>query len=184
MNELKVEVESKAMTDQSQMEVETDSSALESLSKPQAMYRCKKCRRIVAIEENIVPHEPGKGEECFAWKKRSGNYAERVQCSSIFVEPMKWMQNSKPFALYIDVLTVSQQESLHLLTHCFVFFFAVHDGTVEEKLLCLGCNARLGYFNWAGMQCSCGAWVNPAFQLHKSRLDECKSEPNPNQGTV
>ncbi|RID78118.1 hypothetical protein BRARA_A00972 [Brassica rapa] len=153
MNELKVEVESKAMTDQSQMEVETDSSALESLSKPQAMYRCKKCRRIVAIEENIVPHEPGKGEECFAWKKRSGNYAERVQCSSIFVEPMKWMQN-------------------------------IHDGTVEEKLLCLGCNARLGYFNWAGMQCSCGAWVNPAFQLHKSRLDECKSEPNPNQGTV
>ena len=119
MNELKVEVESQAMTE-SQMEVETNSSSQESLPKPQAMYRCKKCRRIVAIEENIVPHEPGKGEECFAWKKRSGNYAERVQCSSVFVEPMKWMQNSKPL-LYIDVLTVSQQESLHLLTHCFVF---------------------------------------------------------------
>ncbi|CAN6912994.1 unnamed protein product [Brassica oleracea] len=152
MTESQMEVESQAMTE-SQMEVETNSSSQESLPKPQAMYRCKKCRRIVAIEENIVPHEPGKGEECFAWKKRSGNYAERVQCSSIFVEPMKWMQN-------------------------------IHDGTVEEKLLCLGCNARLGYFNWAGMQCSCGAWVNPAFQLHKSRLDECKSEPNPNQGTV
>lgn len=49
----------------------------------------------------------------------------------------------------------------------------VDEGYVEERLLCLGCNARLGYFNWAGMQCSCGAWVNPAFQLHKSRLDEC-----------
>ncbi|KAF8047237.1 hypothetical protein N665_3136s0003 [Sinapis alba] len=152
MTELKIEVESKAMAG-SQMEVETNPSSQESLPKPQAMYRCKKCRRIVAIEENIVPHEPGKGEECFAWKKRSGNYAEQVQCSSIFVEPMKWMQT-------------------------------IHDGTVEEKLLCLGCNARLGYFNWAGMQCSCGAWVNPAFQLHKSRLDECKSEPNSNQGTV
>uniref|UniRef100_A0A1J3DZ87 Putative inactive dual specificity protein phosphatase-like n=1 Tax=Noccaea caerulescens TaxID=107243 RepID=A0A1J3DZ87_NOCCA len=133
-----------AMTDL-HMEVETTNPCI---PKPQFMYRCKKCRRIVAIEENIVPHEPGKGEECFAWKKRSGN-SEQVQCSSIFVEPMKWMQT-------------------------------IHDGSVEEKLLCLGCNARLGYFNWAGMQCSCGAWVNPAFQLQKSRIDECKSDPNPN----
>ncbi|CAL9225958.1 unnamed protein product [Arabidopsis halleri] len=137
---------------QMEVEVETNSSLQESIPKPtpkpQVMYRCKKCRRIVAIEENIVPHEPGKGEECFAWKKRSGN-SELVQCSSIFVEPMKWMQT-------------------------------IHDGLVEEKLLCFGCNGRLGYFNWAGMQCSCGAWVNPAFQLNKSRIDECKSEPNSN----
>lgn len=49
---------------------------------------------------------------------------------------------------------------------------AVEEGTVEEKLQCLGCKARLGSFNWAGMQCNCGAWVNPAFQLHKNRLDE------------
>jgi len=49
----------------------------------------------------------------------------------------------------------------------------VQEGNVGDKLLCMGCNARLGNFNWAGMQCSCGAWINPAFQLHKSRLDEC-----------
>ncbi|XP_010496246.1 PREDICTED: probable inactive dual specificity protein phosphatase-like At4g18593 isoform X2 [Camelina sativa] len=140
---------------QMEMEVETNSSLQESaVPKPQVIYRCKKCRRIVAVEENVVQHEPGKGEECFAWKKRSGN-PEQVQCSSIFVEPMKWMQT-------------------------------IHDGLVEEKLLCFGCNGRLGYFNWSGMQCSCGAWVNPAFQLNKSRIDECKSEsnlPNPNLKT-
>ncbi|XP_010434513.2 PREDICTED: probable inactive dual specificity protein phosphatase-like At4g18593 [Camelina sativa] len=141
-----------AMTEvQMEMEIETNSSLQESVPKPQVIYRCKKCRRIVAVEENVVPHEPGKGEECFAWKKRSGN-PEHVQCSSIFVEPMKWMQT-------------------------------IHDGLVEEKLLCFGCNGRLGYFNWSGMQCSCGAWVNPAFQLNKSRIDECKSEPNPNLKT-
>lgn len=159
-----------------QMEVETDnSSSKDSLPKPQLMYRCKKCRRIVAIEENIVPHERGKGEQCFAWKKRSGN-SEQVQCSSIFVEPMKWMQTSEILTLYLNK---------NLCSYCSndlntVLIFAVHDGSVEEKLLCLGCNARLGYFNWAGMQCSCGVWVNPAFQLNKSRIDECKSEPNPN----
>ncbi|XP_024992356.1 probable inactive dual specificity protein phosphatase-like At4g18593 [Cynara cardunculus var. scolymus] len=115
--------------------------------KPQMIFRCKKCRRIVASQEHIVPHERGEGEKCFKWKKRSSNSKDMVneppECSSIFVEPMKWMQ-------------------------------AVEEGNTEQKLQCIGCNARLGSFNWAGMQCNCGAWVNPAFQLHKSRIDECR----------
>ncbi|XP_021294879.1 probable inactive dual specificity protein phosphatase-like At4g18593 [Herrania umbratica] len=113
----------------------------EAVQKPKVIYRCKKCRRIVASEESIVPHERGKGEQCFKWRKRSGE-KEPTQCSSVFVEPLKWMQ-------------------------------PVQEGYVEEKLQCMGCKARLGSFNWAGMQCNCGAWVNPAFQLHKNRLDEC-----------
>ncbi|XP_052179477.1 probable inactive dual specificity protein phosphatase-like At4g18593 [Diospyros lotus] len=117
-----------------------------SVLKPQVIYRCKKCRRIVASQELIVPHECGAGQKCFKWRKRKNNSLETgnepLQCSSIFVEPMKWM----------DV---------------------VQEGCVGDKLQCIGCKARLGSFNWAGMQCNCGAWVNPAFQLHKNRLDEC-----------
>ncbi|KAK9267646.1 hypothetical protein L1049_010077 [Liquidambar formosana] len=124
----------------------TSSSVMGSNTKPQVIYRCKKCRRIVAAQENVVSHERGEGEKCFKWKKRSGDTydmeKELPDCSSIFVEPMKWMQ-------------------------------PVQEGYVEEKLQCMGCKARLGSFNWAGMQCSCGAWVNPAFRLHKSRIDEC-----------
>lgn len=69
----------------------------EPVSKPQVIYRCKKCRRIVATEENIVSHEQGKGELSFSWKKRSGNSSDKeaVECSSIFVESMKWMQSGK-----------------------------------------------------------------------------------------
>ncbi|XP_010279105.1 PREDICTED: probable inactive dual specificity protein phosphatase-like At4g18593 [Nelumbo nucifera] len=115
-------------------------------SKSQVIYRCKKCRRIVAAQENLVFHERGEGEKCFKWKKRDGApwecQKEPPECTSIFVEPMKWMQS-------------------------------VEEGCVEDKLQCMGCKARLGSFNWAGMQCSCGAWVNPAFQLHKSRIDKC-----------
>ncbi|XP_038893904.1 probable inactive dual specificity protein phosphatase-like At4g18593 [Benincasa hispida] len=123
-----------------------NNSSSESLSNTQVMYRCKKCRRIVATQESMVTHERGKGESCFKWNKRSGNSRgienKPADCTSIFVEPMKWMET-------------------------------LQDGHDEEKLVCIGCKARLGSFNWAGMQCSCGAWVNPAFQLHKSRLDEC-----------
>ncbi|EPS72530.1 hypothetical protein M569_02227 [Genlisea aurea] len=110
-------------------------------SKPPVIYRCKKCRRMVASEENMVSHRRGEGQKCFKWNKR--NETSRNECSSIFVEPMKWMMQT------------------------------VDEGCVEAKLECIGCKARLGSFNWAGMQCSCGSWINPAFQLQKSRIDEC-----------
>ncbi|KAG9446784.1 hypothetical protein H6P81_012912 [Aristolochia fimbriata] len=113
-------------------------------TQPQKVFRCKRCRRIVATQDYVVPHEQGQGEKCFEWKKRDGALEadKKPECSSIFVEPLKWME-------------------------------AVQEGTVEDKLQCIGCKARLGSFSWAGMQCSCGTWVNPAFQLHKSRIDEC-----------
>ncbi|XP_021745822.1 dual specificity protein phosphatase 12-like [Chenopodium quinoa] len=107
-------------------------------------YRCKKCRRVVALQENIVDHVPGEGMSAFQWhKRRSGNPYDKSDdfgCSSIFVEPLKWMK-------------------------------AVEEGAIEGKLLCVHCDARLGYFNWSGIQCNCGSWITPAFQLHKSRID-------------
>ncbi|XP_044505579.1 dual specificity protein phosphatase 12-like isoform X1 [Mangifera indica] len=107
-------------------------------------YRCKKCRRVVALQENVVEHVPGEGETAFEWHKRSFsncfNKSDESECSSIFVEPLRWMTT-------------------------------VEDGALEGKLSCVHCEARLGYFNWSGIQCSCGSWITPAFQLHKSRVD-------------
>ncbi|KAL5720254.1 hypothetical protein ACHQM5_012933 [Ranunculus cassubicifolius] len=127
-----------------------DSSSESSVSpkestKPNTAYRCKKCRRVVAVKDNVVDHNPGEGEGCFKWQKRSsGNFFNRYddepECSSIFVEPLRWMKT-------------------------------VEEGALEGKLFCPHCEARLGYFNWSGIQCSCGSWITPAFQLHQSRLD-------------
>ncbi|GER51910.1 dual specificity protein phosphatase, partial [Striga asiatica] len=57
-------------------------------------YRCKKCRRLVALKENAVDHVPGEGETCFNWRKRSGTFSrsEDDECSSIFIEPLCWMK--------------------------------------------------------------------------------------------
>ncbi|BFG40172.1 hypothetical protein CerSpe_264450 [Prunus speciosa] len=104
-------------------------------------FRCKKCRRIVALQDNVVDHIPGEGGKSFEWRKRkSSNLSEDSECSSIFVEPLRWMT-------------------------------AVEEGALEGKLSCARCEARLGYFNWSGSQCSCGSWITPAFQLHRSRVD-------------
>lgn len=107
-------------------------------------YRCKKCRRVVALQRNVVYHTPGEGEASFEWsKRRSGNpfnKNDEFECTSLFVEPLRWMKT-------------------------------VEEGGLEGKLSCVHCEARLGYFNWSGIQCNCGSWVTPAFQLHKSRVD-------------
>ncbi|KAK7945460.1 hypothetical protein WMY93_001188 [Mugilogobius chulae] len=47
-------------------------------------------------------------------------------------------------------------------------------GVMDGQLLCPKCNSKLGSFNWVGDQCSCGRWVNPAFQLHRNRVDEIR----------
>jgi len=36
-------------------------------------------------------------------------------------------------------------------------------------------------FLLSGMQCSCGKWVTPAFQIHKNRVDESWNVPLPNK---
>nr|POE64590.1 dual specificity protein phosphatase 12 [Quercus suber] len=83
-------------------------------------YRCKKCRRVVALQENVVDHIPGEGETSFEWRKRKSgnpyNKSEESECSSIFVEPLQWMT-------------------------------AVKEGAMEGKLSCAHCEGRLGFFN-------------------------------------
>ncbi len=63
-------------------------------------------------------------------------------CSSYFLEPLQWMT-------------------------------ALRDGELAGRLDCpsSSCGAKLGSWDWAGMQCGCGAWITPAFALHCSKVD-------------
>ncbi|CAL5022848.1 unnamed protein product [Urochloa decumbens] len=122
---------------------ESDVNPEKCASDPGVIYRCKKCRRMLATREFVVTHEVGAGGKCFNRGKRNvDDDDKKPECPCIYVEPMKWMQT-------------------------------VEEGYVANKLFCMGCKARLGQFNWAGMQCCCGTWVIPAFQLTKSKIDEC-----------
>ncbi|GAA5843368.1 hypothetical protein JCM11251_002461 [Rhodosporidiobolus azoricus] len=65
-------------------------------------------------------------------------------CSSYFVEPLSWMSP------------------------------ILETGVLAGKIVCPNkkCGAKLGNFDWAGNQCSCGAWVCPGFALNVSKVDE------------
>ena len=67
-----------------------------------------------------------------------------TSCSSYFVEPLSWMSDQ------------------------------LETGVLGGKLMCpdAKCGAKLGNFDWAGLQCSCGAWVVPAFSIAASKVDE------------
>ena len=44
-------------------------------------------------------------------------------------------------------------------------------GPNAGKLTCPGCSTKFGAFVWSGETCSCGAWVVPAIQVPKSKVD-------------
>ncbi|CAG8640071.1 15512_t:CDS:2, partial [Gigaspora rosea] len=46
------------------------------------------------------------------------------------------------------------------------------EGELDGKIKCPKCKAKLGNYNWAGMQCSCGTWVTPSFAIHREKVDE------------
>lgn len=119
-------------------------------SSTQRLMRCKKCRRELVTEANIIDHQAGIGEMAFSFKKRSANgggahtphaFPQDQACSSLFVEPMEWMEG-------------------------------LQDGLLENKINCPKCAAKLGSYNWFGAQCSCGKWITPSFQIHRNRVDE------------
>lgn len=105
--------------------------------------KCRKCNAILAKASQVITHAPPSHAKYAGnnkkWKK-DGRVASGT-CSSLFVEPIKWMQP------------------------------AIDAGTNEGKLFCYNCNAKIGSFSWSGSQCSCSAWITPAFQIHSSKVD-------------
>eukprot|EP00055_Hartaetosiga_balthica_P005619 m.16740 g.16740 ORF g.16740 m.16740 type:complete len:320 (+) comp4662_c0_seq4:305-1264(+) len=51
--------------------------------------KCKKCRRLLMLNLNLLSHEPGQGQLSFKYHRREPGMD--VSCSSLFCEPLEWM---------------------------------------------------------------------------------------------
>ncbi|XP_025921291.1 dual specificity protein phosphatase 12 [Apteryx rowi] len=116
----------------------------------EVLYRCRKCRCSLFHSSSILSHMEGSGPTAFAHK--------RIRDSTQLHDHGR----DKCTSYFIE--PVQWMEPVLL-------------GVMEGQLLCPKCTSKLGSFSWRGEQCSCGCWVTPAFQIHKSRVDEVKTLP-------
>lgn len=96
-------------------------------------YRCKKCRRLVALQEHVIDHVPGEGERAFEFHKRRGgnpfNKSDEFECSSIFIEPLRWMKAGKKTFNYNIIMSLIFQRTVNL---CFTFCAECSYNFVQE----------------------------------------------------
>jgi dual specificity phosphatase 12 len=47
-------------------------------------------------------------------------------------------------------------------------------GQISGELVCPNekCGAKIGNYDWAGVQCGCREWVTPGFCISRSKVDE------------
>ncbi|NXR21949.1 DUS12 phosphatase, partial [Cinclus mexicanus] len=116
----------------------------------EVLYRCRKCRRALFRSSSILSHMEGIGPTAFAHKR--------------ITDSARLSGNGQEKCTSYFIEPVQWMEPALL-------------GVMEGQLLCPKCMSKLGSFSWRGDQCSCGRWVTPAFQIHKSRVDEVRTLP-------
>ncbi|NWS72060.1 DUS12 phosphatase, partial [Crotophaga sulcirostris] len=125
-----------------------DPTSISQTPSTEVLYRCRKCRRALFRSSSILSHMEGSGATAFAHK--------RITDSA----QLRGGSREKCTSYFTEPVQWMEPALL---------------GVMEGQLLCPKCTAKLGSFSWRGEQCSCGRWVTPAFQIHKSRVDEAKT---------
>ncbi|CAL8080718.1 unnamed protein product [Orchesella dallaii] len=123
--------------------------ALFSVRPEPVVYRCKKCRRILASGSNLLLHNEGKTPRWPAFLSEPEEGTTSFCTQMHFIEPIVWMREAG--------------HNLQGKLHC------------PNAL----CKSKLGSFSWVmGCLCPCGAKVQPAFYLVPSKIDRSNSVLN------
>lgn len=162
------------------------------------VYRCRKCRRIVASKSNLITHKPKDLESFFdsPLQKRK----EKLESSHKYlsIECQEEAGNSTNDDGIVEITdqvlaaSLSDKSLENEPKVCTKTFFVepmtwmkevVHN--VEGKLYCPSCKGKIGSFNWAmASKCPCGAQVSPSFYLVPSRIEYSNIVQNMKQVTV
>ncbi|XP_026478901.1 dual specificity protein phosphatase MPK-4-like isoform X2 [Ctenocephalides felis] len=150
------------------------------------VYRCRKCRRILACQSNVITHKKGKSVDM---SNTSQN--DEIKTMSDMSASENEITNSSISG--DDVATIGSKtkstsensqsnESINIpnmRSNCSQTYFVEPIAWMKEvthntqgKLYCPHCKNKLGSFNWLmGCQCPCGTKVSPAFYLVPSKVE-------------
>lgn len=125
---------------------------------PGTWYRCRSCRTSLASLMNImVDVSVGTGKDGFSWRKRTKDALQYHNSHS---------NDSEVGSIFVEPLR---------------WMSGIKDSN-QGKIYCPGCSARLGSYNWSGMQNENSEWITPAFQLHLSKIDVVHEQDGVNHG--
>ncbi|CAL5059100.1 unnamed protein product [Urochloa decumbens] len=131
---------------------ESDVNPEKRASDPGVIYRCKKCRRMLATREFVVTHEVGAGGKCFNRGKRNvDDNDKKPECPCIYVEPMKWMQTGQ-FLICMMVLLPLNVECSSSTSDIYVYYFQWKKAM--SQISSFAWDAKLVLDNSTGLVCS------------------------------
>ncbi|KAI9271728.1 protein-tyrosine phosphatase-like protein [Phascolomyces articulosus] len=138
-------------------------------SQSQLIVRCKKCRYVLVNKEHILDHEPGKGQQAFAYTKRNTDIQSSTPSSAVSPDI-----HQQPLNPLLARLGTSNNNCSSYFIEPMEWIHVLQDSQIEGRIDCPNCMSKLGQYNWSGAQCSCGRWITPAFMLHRKQVDEIK----------
>ena len=154
------------------------------------VYRCRKCRRIVAAKSNLILHKPPKNSENNAYESPISKRRLKEESAQKYLNHLAGETSDQDAIIDITdkVLTASlsdkslseeQPKQEETVEFCNKFYFIeplswMKDviNNVEGKLYCPTCKTKIGSFNWImASKCPCGTPVFPSFYLVPSKID-------------
>lgn len=163
------------------------------------VYRCRKCRRIVASKSNLITHKPkdqeiGYESSLLGQKSHSThkflNMATQEEASKSldFEAIVELTDNVLNTTLSDKSLSAKEKEPENCSRVYFVepiSWMKEIVNNVEGKLYCPSCKSKIGSFNWAmASKCPCGQQVAPSFYLVPSKIEYSNIVQNLQQVTV
>lgn len=163
------------------------------------VYRCRKCRRILASKSNLITHKPKDQENEY----ESPLLRQKSQSSHKFLDMEAQEEAGKSLDLEAIVelndkvmnttlsdksLSDKVQEPENCARIIFVepmTWMKEIVNNVEGKLYCPSCKSKIGSFNWVmASKCLCGQQVSPSFYLVPSKVEYSNIVQNLQQVTV
>jgi dual specificity phosphatase 12 len=144
----------------------------------QMQYSCAKCRAPLFTSKDIIPHDPNADHKQFQKNKHSYS-GKGNACTSLFVDHDRvfWVKDEADKQKALEAAARKKLREENGEGEDDEWSYHQHSSKTEaddeKDLLCPNakCKAKLGSKQWQGTQCSCGAWVTPAFKVLTAKID-------------
>lgn len=147
------------------------------------VYRCRKCRRVVAAKSNVVTHMRINATNVARTTEPKTYTYDPIAADAITSAPM-----IEDIAQQVRMMSVhsSERSSEGDSERCREIIFVEPIAWMTDvckqtqgKLNCPKCQSKLGSFTWInGCNCPCGKQVSPAFYLVPSKVEMSRSVQN------